>query len=85
MSWGGHEGQIIGLKKKEREAVASEREMERRLKSIIRTLERHRQDGVEQMPGLLAWAIDQLERALSDQEVRPFRRPRPTPAEGHQV
>jgi hypothetical protein len=55
MSCGGHEGQIIGLKKKAPEAAAREHDFERRIKTVIETLERHREDNAEQLPELIHW------------------------------
>lgn len=70
--WGDQHGQIIGLKKRERDAAAQRSHLERRVTWILQTLRAESSGEVHAQTRLIAWASDQLERALRDSEVTPF-------------
>lgn len=82
MGWSGPEGQIIGLKRREREAAARHDDLERRIRRTLATMRRHRQDDLEGSRSVLRWAVEQLEGVLNDQEVQPLARRRPAGSEG---
>jgi hypothetical protein len=76
MGWGGPEGQIIGLKKREREAAAHRRVLEQRIARIIGTMQRYRGNDPEGLMLVMGWAVKQLQRTLDGEEVQPLRRPK---------
>jgi hypothetical protein len=70
--WGDHHGQIIGLKKREREAAEHRRNVDSGLASIVRTVRTHKDAPSEVKGQLLEWCADQLERAMYGHAVEPF-------------
>lgn len=70
---GGREGQIIGLKSRERQAAENAQNLRRRIDEIAQTLrqaldiERH---GTDQR--LIEWAVDELDTALRGGPSKPL-------------
>lgn len=75
MSWQSREGQIIGLKAKERQAAASERQTAVSIRTVIRTLHDHRNGDKDDLGAVVVWAAKELERIVSGLAPRPFGRP----------
>jgi hypothetical protein len=71
--YGGREGQIIGMKSRERQAAENAQNLRRRIDEIAETLrqslnsERH---GADQR--LIEWAVDELDAALRGGPFKPF-------------
>lgn len=71
MSWGGGEGPIIGMKKRERELKATHRDLEAGLRVLIHTLKERGQDAAA-LPSLMTWTTRQLETLLRGGDIQPF-------------
>jgi hypothetical protein len=77
MSWGDNSGQIIGLKKRERELEGRRVDADRGIQLIANTLRRHTNDDSEGLTRVIVWAAEQLDRLLHGLEVTPLpRKPR---------
>jgi hypothetical protein len=73
MAWGGHEGQIIGMKQRERRLETTHRELETRVQKILTSLKRHKRDR-DSLEPLVNWAEEQLNRVLQGEDVVRFSR-----------
>lgn len=70
--WRDHHGQIIGLKKREREAAEHQRNGDSRMASIVSTLRTYEDARDDVKADLLVWCADQLERAMHGHAIEPF-------------
>ncbi len=74
MTWGDQQGQIIGLKKRERQAAAEQATLLRGIETIRRTMKRHIASDPDQLRRVVDWALEQLAAAIDGLDVVPLSR-----------